>query len=221
MAAAALHFQLIVGNVEEAFYAPIRKGMADAAEQLGATAEFIGTTGFDADAQSALITAAAENPGVRGIGLQQAAGDMNAAVESCMASGTPVVGFSVDASTPGNQRMSCICQDFVPSGRSLGSLAAASLTEGCTVLLLHHDDGVDCLEQRIQGIKEALQPLSPTFIRAPACGITMESAATVVGAAMEANPGVDVVIASGQSDLEGAALCKQRGGIKPEVLVCT
>ena len=30
-----LHFQLIVGNVEEAFYAPIRKGMADAAAQLG------------------------------------------------------------------------------------------------------------------------------------------------------------------------------------------
>ena len=77
------------------------------------------------------------------------------------------------------------------------------------------------LEQRIQGIKEALQPLSPKFIRAPACGITMESATTVVGAAMEANPGVDVVIASGQSDLEGAALCKQRGGIKPEVPVCT
>ena len=214
-----LHFQLIVGNVEETFYAPIRKGMADAAAQLGVSAEFIGTTGFNASEQSAMIVAAAENPDVHGIGIQQAAGDMDAAVQTCVDAGTPVVGFSVDASTPGNKRMSCICQNFIASGRSLGGLAAASLKEGCTVLLLHHDDGVDCLEQRLQGIKEALQPLSPTCIRAPACGITQESAAAVVEAAIAEHPDVDAVIASGQSDLEGAALCKQRGLIKAEVPV--
>ena len=193
--------------------------MADAAAQLGVSAEFIGTVGFDAGKQSEMILAAAGNPNVHGIGIQQAAGDMNAAVESCVIGGTPVVGFSVDASTPGNRRMSCICQDFVASGLALGGLAAAGLTEGCTVLLLHHDDGVDCLEQRIQGIKEALQPLNPTCIRAPACGITQESAAAVVEAVIAEHPCVDAVIASGQSDLEGAALCKQRGLIKHEVPV--
>ena len=183
MAQQQLHFQLIVGNVEEAFYAPIKNGMADAAAQTGVTAEFIGTVGFSAEAQGEMIAAAGANKDVHGVGVQQAAGDMNAAVEACVSGGTPVVGFSVDASTPGNKRLSCICQDFVPSGRSLGGLGLRDgLKEGSKVLLLHHDDGVDCLEERIQGIKEAL--IGATFVRAPACGITMEAAAEVVAAAI-------------------------------------
>ena len=95
------------------------------------------------------------------------------------------------------------------------------MAAGCAVLLTHHDEGVDCLEQRLAGVQEAFESagVEVTFVRAPATGVEPDAAAAAIAQALAAHAGADglppiaAIISSGQSDLQGALRLKQRGGV--------
>jgi simple sugar transport system substrate-binding protein len=203
-----LRFIFIAPNVDEEFFRPVKKGMADAADLLGVDCRFTGTEGVDARAQALLVRKAILE-GYDGIAvdiIDPVAFDDVARMAADQ--GLPLVAFNIDDASP-NARLAAVCQRFPDAGRALGMRIATKLPSGSRVLFTKHDEGITALDERVAGAQEALK-VKGIEGKVLVTGPDLEKAEKAIEAALREDPGVAAVVGSGQTDTQAAGLVVER-----------
>jgi simple sugar transport system substrate-binding protein len=204
-----LRFAFITTCVDEDFFDPVKKGVRDAAAQMGVQCTFTGTPEVDLKAQAEMVRDAVTE-GYDGIALNiidpVAFDDV---VSEAMNKGIPVVAFNVDDNQTPNARLSGVCQDLYKAGRIVGEKAAAFIPDNSRILMTVHSDGISALEDRLRGEQDVLKAKGVTWKRV-VTGITPEGSAEVIASALKADPEIKVVICTGQADTEGAGLAIEK-----------
>jgi simple sugar transport system substrate-binding protein len=176
---------------------------------LNVSCDFIGTPGVDLEAQAEMVRQAVAK-GYQGIALNiidPVAFDI--VVQDAIKAGVPVVAFNVDDHATPNARLAAVNQRLYDAGRKLGADVAAQVPDKSRVLLTLHDKGVSALEDRRQGIQDALKSKGIEWIRL-VTGNQSDKGAEVIAEALRQNPGVRVILGTGQSDTEAAGLAIER-----------
>jgi simple sugar transport system substrate-binding protein len=205
----ALKIAFITPFSDIPFFGPVKKGVADAAKQLNVQCEFKGPAGGDADAQIVMIRQAVTQ-GYDGIAVNIIdSAKLAPVIDEVIKAGIPVVGFNCDDKTVPTKRLSSVCQDVYEAGRKLGKTVAPSISDGSTVFITVHDEGVSALEARKKGIIDGLKGKSLKFETIVAG--SRDNAIKVVTERLKEHPEVKTVLCTGQSDTEGVGLAVERG----------
>jgi simple sugar transport system substrate-binding protein len=204
-----LRFVFITCCRDEAFFGPVKKGMADAARAMNVRCEFTGTPGVDLKAQAEMVRKAVAG-GCHGIALNLVDPvAFDAVVAEAVGKGVPVVAFNVDDYATPNARLSAVCQDYVRAGRKLATRALPHLPAGSKVLVTQHDRGISSLDDRLHGIEEVLKARG---IPSKTVCTTNEpkAAIEVVARELKADPGIRFVLGTGLTDTEAAGRAIER-----------
>jgi len=203
-----LRFIFITPFADIPFFEPVKKGMNDAAEQLGVSCEFTGPSRLDTAAQAAMARQAIAD-GYNGIALNifESSGLVDV-INDADNAGIPVVAFNVDDQSVPTRRLCSVCQDLFKAGQVLAKTASSFIPEGSRIFIVMHDRGVSALEQRFEGIADVLKDKNVTW--EVVIGGDNENTAKVITEKLNANPEVKVVLCTGQSDTEGAGLAIER-----------
>jgi simple sugar transport system substrate-binding protein len=187
--------------VDQAFFAPVKKGMNDAAKMMDVDCDFIGTKDVDVPKQVEMVRQAIAN-GYDGIALnlidKEAFDDV---VADAIAKGVPVVGFNVDDDSTPNARLASVNQRPYAAGRVLATHALSEIPDEAHILITKHDNGVSALDDRVRGIQEVLKTKKITW-SSVITGNDAKAGAEKVSKFLRDNPDVRIVIGSGQSDTE-------------------
>jgi len=208
-AGARLKFVFISTCVEEEFFLPVKKGMADAAALMNVDCRFTGTEGVDVKAQAEMVRQAVKD-GCDGIALNiiDPTG-FDGVVAEAMEKGVPVVAFNVDDHATPNARMSAVCQNLFGAGQIIGRECAKLIPENTHILMTMHDAGVSALEDRLHGAQSELKAKGVTWT-VVITGTSPIKAADIIAAELEKNPKIKFIIGTGQADTEGAGLAIER-----------
>jgi len=202
-----LRFIFVTTCKDEAFFNPVKKGIADAALLMNAKCEWTGTEDVDLPAQAIMVEAAI-NSGCDGIAVDMIDPKaFNAVAALAEKKGIPLVSFNTDAP---NARLSTVAQNLYEAGVTAGQTAAGAIKSGSQILITKHSAGVSALDDRARGIQDALKKkkLKVTIL---ITGTTAKQAAEKVTAALKEKPGISAVLATGQADTEGAGLAVEQG----------
>lgn len=200
-----LKFRFVAVTYKEAFFEVVRRGMIDAAAAMNADCDFVGSTGVDADEMIALAREALDG-GYDGIAIDIFdAAPFAPFIAEARGKGIPVVAFNIDAGKCSAGNLSYVMQDFSAAGRTLGTRASAHIPKGSTAIVTMHDAGISALEDRRDGIKEALAGHGLTWIEC-ITGHEPEEAAHRIGEAVATNAPISAILGTGQADTEGAGL---------------
>ena len=212
-----LRFRVIAQTTSAAFWVPVKKGVEDAAKQLGVEARFMGPLEFNIAEQRNII----ENAIAAGVdGIATTIGDPTAfdnVIQQALDIGIPVITFNTDDPTP-NPRMCFIGQDLVEAGRMWARKIVELVDDDGKVLLLTEAPGQTSLEARLTGAKEILgktnikyEILDSTTDRVKAMG--------VIESYYLANPDLSGVFSVDTTGTPAAAHFIKREGLKGK-LVC-
>ncbi|MEI6782686.1 MAG: substrate-binding domain-containing protein [Verrucomicrobiota bacterium] len=205
----ALKIAFITPFSDIPFFGPVKKGVADAAKQLNMQCDFKGPAGGDAEAQIVMIRQAVAQ-GYEGIAVNIIdSAKLAPVIDEVIKAGIPVVAFNCDDKTVPTKRLSAICQDVYEAGRKLGKTVAPSISDGSTVFITLHDEGVSALEARKKGIVDGLKGKNLKFETIVAG--SRDNAIKVVTERLKEHPEVKTVLCTGQSDTEGVGLAIERG----------
>jgi len=199
-----LKFRFLTIAIGEEIFSVVRKGMDDAAVAMGVEAELDGTPGVEA-AELVRLTRKAIADGVDGIALNVIENDVfNEVIAEAKARSIPVVAFNIDAGKCASGNLSYIVQDLKAAGEALGQRAAAVLKRGDKVIITVHDDGVWALEQRLSGIRAALEPIDVEW-KLVATGQEPKKGAARLREVLAAFP-ARALLGTGQGDTEACGL---------------
>lgn len=201
-----LRFAFVTTCKDEAFFNPVKKGIADAARMMNAKCEWMGTEEVDLPAQARMVEEAI-NAGYDGIAVDMIDPEaFNGVAALAAQKGIPLVSFNTDAP---NARLSTVAQNLYEAGVTAGKAASGSIKPGSRVLITKHSAGVSALDDRARGIQDALKEkkIEATVL---ITAITAKESAEKVAAALRENSGISAVLATGQADTEGAGLAVER-----------
>jgi simple sugar transport system substrate-binding protein len=188
---------------EYGFFAPVKKGVADAAQALGVEATFTGTPDGNVQVLAGQIRQAVQ-AGYDGIAvnlIDPVAFDT--AVAEAIRQGVPVIAFNVDDSRTPNARLAAIGQHMLEAGRSFGRAVDGFIPPGSHVLLTMHDPNITALEERAAGAREVLQAKRLTWTTV-ITSTNPDTAVERIRAALAADPRLTVVLGTGSADTEAA-----------------
>lgn len=186
------------------FFVPVRKGVEEAGHLLGVDASFVGPSDFNIARQIEVIKAAIAE-GVDGIGTTMPNPDaFNDVVAEAIKKGIPVIALNADA--PTSRRLAYIGQGNFEAGRSMGREIAKLLPDGGNVLLCLHTAGAFNLEERIRGVREALQPGGKFTPQVLATGTDLVKATALIASYYQGHP--DVKGFFGVDDVTGSAIAQ-------------
>src|SRR5882757_208705 len=189
--------------VDEPFFGPVKKGMHDAAKMMDVDCDFIGTKGVDPVEQAKMVRQAVTD-GYNGIALNLIDTEaFDSVVADAISKGVPVIGFNIDDNSTPNARLASVNQRVHAAGRILAQHALSEIPSGAHVLMTKHDNGISALEDRLRGAQEVLKPKNITWTTI-VTGNDAKSGAEVVSKALRENPGIRIILSSGQSDTEAA-----------------
>ncbi|MBP7934750.1 MAG: sugar ABC transporter substrate-binding protein [Phycisphaerae bacterium] len=204
-----LRFAFIATCVDEDFFKPVKKGMADAAAKMGVKCIFVGTPEVDLKAQAEMVRKALAD-GYDGIAVCLIDAEaFDGVVAEAMDKGIPVVAFNTDDNRTPNRRLSAVCQDLYKAGRSVGERALEFIPDNSKILMTVHSDSISALEDRLRGEQDVLKERGVTWKRV-VTGTTPEGSAEVITAALKEDPEIKVVLCTGQADTEGAGLAIEK-----------
>lgn len=205
----SLRFVFVTTCVNEDFFKPVQRGMQDAADLLGVECSFIGTPGVDVEGQVEMMRKAVSE-GADGIALNiiDSVG-FDAIVRETLANGIPVVGFNGDDNHTENMRLSSVCQNLYRAGTELGKKMAGKIAAGSEVILTVHSSGISSLEERVRGIKDALQSHNLRYIEVVTTN-SVDTATQRITTSLQQNPSVKYILCTGLADTEGAGNAIQR-----------
>ncbi|OHB68870.1 MAG: hypothetical protein A2V70_15765 [Planctomycetes bacterium RBG_13_63_9] len=209
LAGERLKFVFISPCRDEAFFGPVKKGMADAARLMDVECEFVGTEDVDLKAQAEMVHKAVAD-GYDGIALNiidPVAFDE--VVRQAIDKGVPVVAFNVDDHATPNARLSAVCQDLYQAGVTLGKRAGESIPPGSKVLATLHSEGISALDDRLRGAQDALKEKNLSW-RVVVSGNEPEKALEVIAKELAADPEIRAVLCTGLTDTEAAGLAASR-----------
>ena len=208
----SLQIRFISVFVNEAFFHPVKKGMQDAAAMLGVSASFVGDPGCDAEVINRMIRTSVDE-GVDGLAVNIAFPDANnAAIHYALSCGVPVVAFNMDATKGRGPHLASTVQHFYAAGQSMGQAISEKIPPHAHVLITKHDSGVSALDERASGIIEALRDRHLAFDELITTSES-EEAAVRIAAYLRQHPEVEVVLATGQADTEGAGIAVRSQGM--------
>lgn len=203
-----LRLIFIAPVINEEFFVPVRKGMADAAKLMGVEATFTGTEGVDTKAQAAMVAQAVKD-GYDGIAVdiihEQ---DFDKVVADALKAGIPVVAFNTDDTSP-NSRLSTVSQNLYEAGRTMATRAIEFIPKNTEVLITKHDEGISALDARARGIQDVLKKHNikwNVIVTTP----HPHKAKEIIAEALRSNPRIKTVLATGQADTEGAGLALEK-----------
>jgi simple sugar transport system substrate-binding protein len=202
-----LRFIFITCCRDEAFFVPVKQGMADAARQLNVRCEFNGTEGVDVKAQADMVRKAV-TAGYDGIALNiidPAAFDD--VVTEAVRKGIPVVAFNVDDKQ--SERLGAVCQDFVRAGAALATRTLEFIPAGSKVLITQHDEGISALDDRLKGIEQVLKQKGISW-KVICSTNDLKQAVETIAKELKANPDIKFVLGTGQTDTEAAGRAIER-----------
>jgi len=204
-----LKFIFITTCVDEDFFKPVKKGMADAARMMGVESVFIGTSGVDVKAQAEMVRQALGD-GYDGIALNIIDPEaFDEVVQEARNRGVPLVAFNVDDYATPNARLSAVCQRYYDAGRTVGRRCAETIPAGSHILMTQHAAGVSALDDRLRGEQEELAKKGITWT-AVVTGNTAAESAEVITRELKNNPQIKFVVCTGQADTEGAGLAIEK-----------
>jgi len=204
-----LRFAFVTTCVNEDFFKPVKKGMADAAAKMGVECVFVGTPEVDLKAQAEMVRKAVAD-GYDGIAVCMIDAEaFDGVTAEAMDKGIPVVSFNTDDNRTPNRRLCGTCQDLYKAGRSVGERASVFIPEKSKILMTVHSDNISALEDRLRGEQYVLKERGVTWKRV-VTGTTPEGSAEVITAALKENPDIKVVLCTGQADTEGAGLAIEK-----------
>lgn len=202
-----LRFVFITCCRDEAFFDPVKQGMADAARAMGVQCEFIGTEGVDVKAQAEMVRKAVAD-GYDGIALNIIdVAAFDGVVAEALRKGVPVVAFNVD--DPANPRLAAVYQDFAKAGRTLATRSQEFIPAGAKVLITQHDEGISALDDRLKGIQEVLKQKGISW-KVICSGNDPQKATEVIAKELKASPDIKFVLGTGQTDTEAAGRAIER-----------
>ena len=189
---------------EEDFFTVVKKGIADAAELLGADAEFTGTKDADVQELCRLIEQSVKD-GCDGIAVSLVDEEkMAPSVEKAVQEGMPVVSFNIGGTGKANV-LANVCQDAFKAGKVVGRRICGKFGQG-TILFTLHDD-VEVLRRRLEGILRGMAEAGrhPEY-KVIVSGNTPELACSAIMEELTKDNSICAVIGTGQSDTHGAGL---------------
>lgn len=204
-----LKLVFITCTIEARFFDPVKKGMNDAAEMLGVRCDFMGTAGVNVIEQAEIIRRAIDN-GYDGIAVNIIDPEaFDAVIQEAMDKGIPVVGFNVDDHATPNARLSSVNQKLYEAGQSLAEHLLPYISENAQILMTMHDEGVSALEDRLNGIQNILKRknIKPTVIIS---GNDSKKGAEVIAKTLKENPGIQIILCTGQADTEAAGMAIEK-----------
>ncbi|MDR2434765.1 MAG: substrate-binding domain-containing protein [Treponema sp.] len=206
-----MKFIYITAFVNEGFFLEVKKGMNDAADMLGVGCTFTGTPDADVDTLNRMVRQAIQEK-YDGIAVDIfSPGIFTDVIKEAKDAGIPVIAFNID--DPGSGRLAGVQQNFYRAGKSLGERALPRIQENSTVIVALHDEGVSALDERAQGISEAITGKN-VKIKTVITGNTPDLAKEAILKNLSSD--VSAVLCTGQSDTEGAGLAIQTlAGAKP------
>jgi simple sugar transport system substrate-binding protein len=177
--------------------------MADAAEKMGVTTDWLGTEGVDVPAQAAMVRKAVAD-GYDGIALSiiDPTG-FDGAVKEAIERGVPVVAFNVDDNATPNARLSAVAQRFIEAGQALAHRVSADIPKNAHVLATLHDHGISALDERLKGIQDALKDKNVQWT-VVVTGNDSAKGEDVIADALRKDPEIRAVFGTGQADTEAA-----------------
>ncbi len=200
-----LRLVFITPFVDEEFFAPVKKGLADAGRLFNVDVEFTGIKDADVEAMKRLVDRYVDDH-YDGIALSlYHPTEFDSVVARAASRGVPVVAFNIDSPTEANKRLSGVCQNLFEAGRTVGLTALPHVAEGSSVLMTMHDAGIGALNDRQAGQQEILQRKNVKWtglITGNEPGI----AATTIRASLDQDPSITAILCTGQSDTEGAGI---------------
>ena len=204
----SLRFIFITPFADIPFFETVKKGMSDAAEQLGVSCEFTGPSGMDTASQVEMARQAIKD-GYDGIVLNIfEAAKLAGVIAEAKDAGIPVVAFNVDDPSAPTGRLCSVCQNLFRAGQVLGKNASEFISDGSKIFIVMHDRGVSALEERLEGIIDGLKGKDVTW--EILIGGDNENTVRVVTEALKANPEIKVLLGTGQSDTEGVGFAIER-----------
>jgi simple sugar transport system substrate-binding protein len=208
------------GQASDPFWSVFKRGVDDAAAQMGATANYSAPATFDMVEMSSLIDAAvATNPD----GLVVSVPDYPALQDSLAAAneaGIPII--TVNSGSDVYQEIGAIThigQDEVIAGRAAGARLAEG---GATHLLcIHHEQGNAGLDARCAGAQEAMEEAGGTLEIVQvdlndAAGIT-----STVSSTLQADDTIDAILALGPTASTPAMAALDELGVLGEMPIAT
>ena len=185
------------------FFEPVKKGMQDAAEKMGAECSWLGIAGVDMQAQADVVVQAVKDK-YDGIALNLVDPEaFDKVVEEAIRQGVPVVGFNTDDHATPNARLSCVNQRLYEAGRALAEHVAADIPEGAHVLMTMHDQGVSSLEDRLRGLQDVLKEKNVHWT-VRISGNDSAKGAELIEQELREQPDIRIVLCTGQADTEAA-----------------
>ena len=198
-----LRLVFITCTVDAKFFEPVKKGMNDAAEMMGIKCDFLGTNGVDVKAQAEMVRQAVAD-GYDGIAVNIIDPEaFDAVIQEAIDKGVPVVGFNVDDHATPNTRLSSVNQRLYQAGEALAEHVSPHVPDGAHVLMTMHDEGVSALEDRLAGQQAILKKKNVRWT-VVVTGNDSVKGSDVITETLKDNPGIRIVLGTGQSDTEAA-----------------
>ena len=196
-----------------------RAGLEDACAKLGVTAKFVGDDGLDVDAMCAVIETAINDPNCAGIVMQANFADAyEPYVKLAKEKGIAVCYQTVDG-VDGSERLCFLGTDYVEYGKIMMRQAAeATGGKGEVIVSNALSAGSAAVEDVMTGIRAEVENWPDMKIVAEIDDQSDAAvAATKVGAALLANPGVTVVIGGQSTSAIGAVTAIKEAGLSDKV----
>jgi ribose transport system substrate-binding protein len=156
LAVAKYHFVMIAGQLDSSFWLEAYQGARDAAAEVQAVVELVGTEQYSADRSPELVEIAIT---ARLDGIATFVADprtTRTAIDGAVAAGIPVVTLEYDAS--GSARQCFVGVNSYDLGQSFGKLLAAQERDGLAVILVGDDPAASNLPegQIVAGLRDYL-----------------------------------------------------------------
>lgn len=195
-----------------------RVGLEDVCRELGVTAKFIGDDGLEADSMCAVLETVINDPTTAGIIMPGHFPDAYAPYyEKAWEKGIPVVNVAQDV--PNSKRLTVLGCDYVDyGGKMLDQAAEACGEQGEVIVSNALSLGSSAAEDIMTGIREQVKNYPGMKIAAEVDDQSDAAvAATKIGAALLANPNVNVIIGGQSTSAIGAVTAVKEAGLSDKI----
>lgn len=196
-----LRLVLVTPCIDEPFFAQVTQGARDAARLMDVDCDFWGTQAVDIEAQVAMVRKAISD-GCDGIALNIIDPTaFDGVIAQAARKGIPVIAFNVNAQP--HSRVPTVAQNLYDGGREAAFAAAPLIPDRSRVLMTGHDGDSTGTDPRHKGIRDGLKDKQLIWQTVVTSGSADEVEAAVTEA-LQADPTIKVVIATGLANTEGA-----------------
>ena len=159
-AAPRYKFVLLANVTADPFWVAVKSGMNFAAKMLDVDATFTGPQEWNTRAQREMMDTLAESSDYNGIAVITFEPIFDEPIKRALARGIPVVAFNNDQ--PGSPRMAFMGQGEYEAGVAVGATLKKLIPKGSRIFIGIHTPGQTAIENRKQGIIDALKDWNVT-----------------------------------------------------------